>query len=236
MADAPLPLEQSRLRSRGGCLFLGLPMLLVPLVIGAYGMIWGMGIQGRAASGERTLIAYEGCEAAGPAVLARVERMGLGDPVLAPVEGGFTITARMPEDRRIAAEIPLTLVQIGVFELFYGDDRSEQIATASDVIQVFPRMTGDASATTVVMLEAELAGAIQVRQMQDPDGHLEVWIDGEHVVDLSNKTPITSDEIDIEPEPEHVRDAIELAASRGIVLADPLPCAIDLVDAQPVTP
>jgi hypothetical protein len=61
MSQPPLPLESSRLRSRGGCLFLGLPLVLVPMIIFAYAGVWGLGLRGRPADGERVTLTYAGC-------------------------------------------------------------------------------------------------------------------------------------------------------------------------------
>lgn len=235
MADSQPPLEHSRLRSRGGCLFLGLPMLLVPIVLGAYAWIWGQGLRGRPPTGEVVRMHYAGCPEAEAVVLARVERMGLGGPRSEAVDGGFAIVARMPEDKRVAAQIPLTLAEPGAFELLWGDGE-ERVAGPGDVREVYPRMTGDASANTVVALVPEVAGPLQRRQLDDPEGHLSVRIDGVVVATVPNTSPLTEHEVEIEPEPEETRAAIERAAARAIVLADPLPCAVELVDAAPAAP
>lgn len=233
MSQPPLPLESSRLRSRGGCLFLGLPLVLVPLIILAYAGVWGLGLRGRVASGDRVILTYSACPEAQEPVLARVSSMGLGDPVAEATEGGFTLTATMPEDARVAEQIPATLTERGDFAVYYGPDRADQVAGRAEVTSVFPRMTGDASATSVVKLDPAVGGPLQRRQLDDPLGFLEVWVDGVHVDTLPNTSPITEHEIDIEPMAEGARDAIEESAARSIVLAHPLPCDIALVSREP---
>jgi hypothetical protein len=158
--------------------------------------------------------------------------MGLGEPIAQSTDGGFTITATMPGDTRVAAQIPATLAERGEFALYYGPDRADQVAGPDDVASVFPRMTGDASATSVVKLDPELAGPLQRRQLDDPQGFLEVYVDGVHVDTLPNTSPITEHEIDIEPMAEGARDAIEESAARAIVLASPLPCEIALTSQE----
>ncbi|TNE84646.1 MAG: hypothetical protein EP330_28650 [Deltaproteobacteria bacterium] len=227
MSETKPPLESSRLRSRGGCLFLGLPLVLVPAIILAYAGVWGLGLRGRPAEGDTVRVSYAGCPEAGAPVLARVEQMGLGDPRIEEQEGGFALIARMPADERVAAQIPITLTERGKFELYWGAERAERVAGPEDVVEVFPRMTGDASATSVVKLDPELAGPLQRRQLEDPQAHLEVFVDDVHVDTLNNTSPLTENEVDIEPMAEGARDAIEEAAARAVVLANPLPCDIE---------
>lgn len=223
------------LRGRGGCFMLLVPAVLIPVVIGGYMTMFGLGIQGRAPTGDRVVMNYDGCEAAADVVLARVSHMGLGDPVVAErSKQGFSISARMPEDARVAGLIPASLTEIGVFSLHWRE--GEQIADASDVIEVFPRMTPDASAMTIVKLEEKLGVEIQLRQMEDPAGHITVRVDGVQVVELGNDDAIVNGEVAIDPSSELVRDAIEEAAALAIMVADPLPCAIVLVDTAVLVP
>ena len=183
-SDAPMSLDHSRLRSRGGCLFLGLPLILIPVVIGGYAFVFGMGMRGRAPMGPVMAMQYQGCESASDAVLARVTDMGLGEPEATLTEAGFTIQARMPADRRVAARIPTELVEVGSFELRAEGPDGERLAGPEHIESVFPRLTGDGSAITVVSLQAELGGSIQRRQMDDPEGELVVLVDGVEIVRL----------------------------------------------------
>lgn len=234
--SSPAEIPPDPHRKRGGCVFLVVPTVMIPLVLGGYAMMWGLGIQGRAPTGDRVEMSYTGCPEARDVVLSRVENMGLGDPKAASTETGFTITAQMPDDARVAGLIPETLTERGVFAVYYGADRADLVAQFSDVERVFPRMTTDASAVSVVELKAELGVTIQSRQMQDPEGFLELWVDDVFLERFGNNAPLVNGEIEIEPEPETHRDAIERAASRAIVLADPLPCAIELNTTAVVSP
>lgn len=234
--SSPVEIPPEPHRGRSGCVFLVIPTVMIPLVLGGYGLMWGMGIQGRTPTGDRVEMQFSGCEEAKVAVLARVEHMGLGAPSGASTDNGFSITAQLPDDARVAHQIPVSLTERGDLALYYGADRAEQIAGAGDVTQVFHRMTTDASALSVVTLDADLGVEIQKRQMADPEGHLEVWIDGVFIERFENSGAMVSGEIEIEPEPDLAREAIERAASRVVVLANPLPCEIELESTRVITP
>ncbi|MCO4744781.1 MAG: hypothetical protein KC912_08330 [Proteobacteria bacterium] len=223
-------------RSRGGCFFLVLPVVLIPTVIGGYTLMFGLGVAGRAPTGDRVQMDFEGCIEAREVVVSRVEHMGLGDPTAATTDGGFSVTAQMPDDARVAGMIPESLTEVGDMELYYGAGRTDPLASQADVVDAFPRMTTDASATSVIKLVPEVGIAIQKRQMEEPSGFIELYIDDKLVMTVQNAAPIVDNELDIEPEPELAREAIERAASRAIAVADPLPCAISLRSTSVIAP
>lgn len=226
--------DDDALQPNPGCWLLVLPVLAGIGVVIAYGYLFYTGAQGRPADGDRVVMAFEGCPEALPVVQARVERMGLGDPSAASVEGGFTVTARLPAESRVAGHIPETLAKQGHFSVV--DPASGTVIVEGHVEDTELHLGLMGTPTTIVQLDEQ--GATTLREWMEThhEGKVGYVIDGTTVKERTNLPAEPRGRLELEPYGDLEQDRMESAAERSLILSNPLPCEVTLRSAEPVPP
>jgi hypothetical protein len=224
--------DEGALQARGriGMLVLILPILSIVTTGAAYAIAMWYGVAGRPAQGPLVRIDLDGCAEAEPLVRARVEQMGLPEVVFAPRPGGFSVTARLPDDPRTHASIPTTLAATGTFEvrpIVGDDDGAEVIVSRADVEFTSTYMAFLDAPKVLVQLKREPARALQQHMGAHPNDRLGYWVDGRRVTVRNNMPPESRGQITLDLGAATDIDRMDFAAAAGIVLEHgPLPCAL----------
>lgn len=224
MRVEPLDPDDPRLQGRPlwGLLILTLPIVGVVFTVIAYALTVGMGVRGRAPTGERVVLAFTGCPEASEAVVARMRDMGLEpDPVEVP--GGFGFETVLPEDPDVARRIPATLVAPGAFEI-RGEDTL--LATGADVTDASVRMDLMMVPSTLVQIGPEAADRVVKHVRAHPEGRLQFVLDGAPIGSQSNRNPVGVGEVEIAPPGLDGEPRFHAVAEWSVVVDHPLPCAI----------
>ena len=163
------------------------PLFSVLFVFAAYGLLFGLGVLGREADGDRVQISFQGCPEAKEALAHRVDTMGLGDPQW--TDSPLAVTVTLPSDPLDAEDIPKTLVRPGVMEIYQdGDDTptftNAQITTAA------PRLDLTMIPYTVMTLDAEAWAQAREAAGTEPKGRWRFDLDGETIGYQSNEVKI----------------------------------------------
>ncbi len=211
--EVPLP--------KWGCVLLVVPILAIGGVMGAYGWLALNVLRGTPAAGPRVTLPFVGCPAAADAVLARVERMGLQQPVVTPTADGFTMEVDGPPDPKIASKLGPTLVRPGRVELVGPD------GTVTAWQGAFIRLDLRMVPSTVFTLLPGDVDRVAAWQRAAPEGDLVVRMDGAEIGRIENRTP-TGSEVSIEPPDSETEAGMHEAAARSVAAAFPLPCELRL--------
>lgn len=215
---------------------LGLAMLTVPIVgivvVGiSYVVLYSMGAQGRMAEGPQVRIDFEACEQARPILKARVDWMGLPDPVWADTEGAWSVTTRLPAQRPdappVEEAVPATLAAPGVLEVREGNDGAV-LVDRSGVASATVEMTFLDMPRAVVELDEAHAITLRDHMMAHFGDHVSYWLDGQRVMRRDNLPAIEDGRLEIILEGE-VSDLTRLdfvAATALVVQHGPLPCPV----------
>lgn len=230
--------EPLNMQRRGA---LGIVVLVVPVVsiiavgIGYAILLW-YGYAGHPAEGARTRIDFEACPAAQAVIQKRVERMGLPDPVFAPIDKGFSLTVRMPANEQVAADIPATLSAPGKLEVMRGE-HDGLIAGPEDIADVSVSMGFMDAPRTWIKLSPAATARLKDAMSADMQGHISIWVDGEVVTRRKNAPPIADGQLDLAAEGQADVNVVTFAAAMGVILSSgPLPCPITLLGTTRLDP
>ncbi len=219
------------MKPRKGAIILVIPILMVVVVFVGYGVMFGLGISGRAADGKRVTLAWEGCPEALDVVQHRVEGMGLGNPVYSKTDAGFTVEVTLPADPDVAAEIPRTLATPGFLRAHPTTDPNRTLFTSDQVEKGAIRQDLTLSPWTVITLSDEGVEALKAYIDEDREGRVTYLLDGLPIGSVSNLKGPTP-EVELSPEGKDDRDRMHKAAARAIIVdSGPLPCPLDRVKA-----
>lgn len=211
------------IQPRIGCWFLVLPIALAVVLLVGYGALLLFGARGRPATGPVATLTFTGCPEAQEVVAARVEQMGLGDPVFTETEEGFTLTARLPDDPRVIDRIPDTLARTGHFEV-----RDGAAVIASGVQEATVRLDLSGSPVASVQLGPEDTRVLAEHMKANPEGEIQLWLDDQRVGGRKNDPPDEIGRLDLSGDLSHV-DRITLAAEQAVILGSgPLPCPVEV--------
>ncbi len=214
------------MRPRKGAILLVIPIVSVVLVAVLYVGMFTLGIRGRAADGERVTMEWEGCPEAAPILRARVERMGLGDPQLEVDGRRIRLTATLPAEPDVAAQIPHTLARRGILRAYEASTPATTLFTNADIVDVGIRQDLTLMPWTVLTLTEEARLRLQEVVLANREGRVHYTLDGEPIGSVSNLkgAPV---EVELTPEGTDDRDRMHKAAARTVILASgPLPCAL----------
>ncbi len=198
-------------------------MLAIAAVFCAYGYLGFTAWSGRPASGASTALGFDGCPQAGRVILNRLTQMGFTDAIVVADAGGFVVTVTLPEDARIAADIPLTLATPGHVSVAQGNGLPLVPAVAAASV----RMDIRAIPVTVFELSADDARKIASWQGANTSGEIAIYLDGAEIGRQSNLAQ-TGTEIEVEPTGPDEQSRMEAAAARAVVANHPLPCPVSL--------
>ncbi len=229
------PLNMQR-RGALGIVVLVVPILSILAVGIGYVLLMWYGYTGRPADGAFTRVDFEACPAAQPVIQKRVERIGLADASYAPREKGFSLTVRMPDDDRVAADIPATLAAPGRIEVARGE-RDGLIAGPEDVEDVSVSMGFMDAPRTWIKLKPAATERLKDAMSADMQGHISIWIDGEVVTRRKNAPPVADGQLDVVPEGQSDVNVVAFAAAMGVILSSgPLPCQVSVVNTTRLDP
>lgn len=216
-----------------GCLIYAAPLVAVPMVFAAYGYLFYSGLGGRPADGARVEIAFDGCEAAGPIIEARVQRMGLGDPVFGTRDSGPMIEVTLPTDEEVANDVPTTLARTGAFEIRAGD---EVLFDNSALTDATVRMDIMMSPWVVLRLQEDAEASLHAHQKTDLSAETSYWIDGVKLGRISNQKTVMGGEVELPGDAANDRARMQRAAADALVLSSgPLPCSVSVVSVHPAS-
>ncbi len=223
--DGPRSPTPEEMTPRPGAFFLLVPVIAIFIVFLLYAYLFASGMTGRPATGLSVEITFETCPEAEEAVRARVEEMGLGEPVFGADAAGFTLTAVLPDTPDAVEQIPPTLSTTGLFEVRAGD---EVLVNSADVLSAGVRLDMTMAPTTLIVLTLDGAKVVAKHMNADPEGTLSFFIDGVEVYSQSNHTPFDEAELEIPPSADGDQARMALAAHRGIIVGNPLPCGAQI--------
>ncbi|TVQ88725.1 MAG: hypothetical protein EA397_16140 [Deltaproteobacteria bacterium] len=230
-ADNPIP------RPGWGCFFFSAPLAFALLIAAAYGVLFGAGMLGASADGERVTITFETCPEAQPLLSARVDHMGLGDPEWTERSSRLSLTATLP-GTEIAEHIPPTLARPGGFTLRTGPAREDPILLDHRALQSAEFSLKELGNPLVLLRLTASARTELIAHMESaPDGHISIWVDDELVLSRPNDPPFRRDEIDVRAEGADGRDNIRRAVDWAMLMTfGPLPCPTRLVQTRRAEP
>ncbi len=225
--------DDPRLKQRPiwGLLILILPIVGVLVVFALYAGMWAIGISGRAASGPRATLTFDGCPQARPLLEARLADMGLDDAAWTDTPGGFAVEVSLTGDPDVDARIPRTLAMPGALEIRGGD---EALATNIDVVEASVRLDLLMVPSVLVKVGPEAAARVKEHVRANPGGQLRFLVDGVDVGGQSNLEPVAVGDLELAPDGYDVsldRERMHAVAAWSVVLDHgPLPCAVSPED------
>jgi hypothetical protein len=219
------------LKPRKGAILLVIPILSVIAVGILYVGMFTLGIQGRAADGDRRTFAWSTCAEAQPVVEARVAAMGLGEPEATFADGILRLTTTLPAEADVAARIPQTLAMPGVITGTAESDPARTVITNADITAAAMRQDLTLMPWTVLTLTEAAQERLRAFVLEERDGKVVYRLDGQTIGTVSNLKGAPR-EVELTPEGTDDRDRMHKAAERSVVLGSgPLPCPL-----TPVTP
>lgn len=221
---------EQNIRPRAGCWILAVPIVIAVLLVGSYGAIFLLGVQGRAPEGPVARMSFSGCDEAEPVIRARVEEMGLGDPQWEAPSGGFALTARLPAWQGATDQIPATLTAPGEFAARAGPDAGGRVlASDEDIASATMRLDFAATPSTAVRLGPTAAREVTRWMDEEPQGVTSLWLDGEHIGTRDNDPDTPGDRFTLEPASEERQAIIQQAAAWAVILNHgALPCPVQV--------
>jgi hypothetical protein len=242
MDSEPLPAQEGAAPSqvtdatpRAGCLFFLLPVGFAVAIFLAYIALFTVGSVGGSAAGARVAMTFETCPEAASLIEARSDQMGLGDPVLEPVEGGLRLTATLP-DTPAADTVPETLARGGDLRIRAGESADGEVVVGHDGVEEAELSLKELGNPLVVLtLTREAHRTLEAHMEAHIEGQIGLWIDDEVILVRPNDPPFRRQEIDLRAEGEDGVDNLRRAADWAIVVSHgPLPCPTSLRQVSPV--
>lgn len=214
------------MQPRKGALLLLVPVALVFATLVAYVGLFALGVIGRAADGERVVLAFAACPEAQPVIARRVDGMGLGDPQFATTPEGFSLTVTLPSDPDVAAAIPTTLATPGRLVARRVGAPEPVLFTEARVTSASIRQDLTMIPWTVLTLDEAGVASLLAWAREQREGRVEYLLDGAPIGEVSNTQPISA-EVELSPMLEDDRLRLHRAAEWAIVLnGGPLPCPV----------
>ena len=205
-------------------MILSLPILGVGVVFVLYGIMWSMGLSGRAAKGEVVELAFDGCAEAQPLIEARLADIGLTEATWRSVSGGFAVQTRLTGDPQVDATIPATLATPGALEVRAD---GTVIATNADLTEATVRMDLFMVPYVLLHLDADAAQRAQDAMRADPTGKLAFFVDGEDIGWQSNQNTVAKGNLEVSLHITDEEARMHAVAAWSVVLDHgPLPCGV----------
>lgn len=218
------PDDIEALKPRKGALVLLIPVFLVFLVLGVYIVTFVVAVQGRAADGERVTLTWSACPEAQEVIARRVEAIGLGDPVFATIDGGFTLTATLPSDPQVAMGIPATLTEPGVLQAMAGDT---VIFDNSDILSGSIRQDLTLIPWTVLRIDDDAVQRLGEAVMAERRGEVDYVLDGRKIARVSNLKGYGPEvEFTAEDASTDLERMMKTARRTVVIGSGPLPCPV----------
>lgn len=228
--NAPLPSQDGAVpnystdgKPRAGCIFVILPVFLAAGILIAYIVLFGVGSLGFAAGGDRVHLDIQTCPEARDLITARVDMMGLGNPVYGDVDGGFTLDATLPATPA-AATLHQALVRTGDFHIKAGTDGPDVVGPDGVKSAEFS-LKELGNPLVVVTLDREAQKTLEKHMEDHVEDEITVWIDEELVFQRENDPPFRRQEVDLRAEGDDGQANMTRAVDWAMVVTHgPLPC------------
>ena len=213
--------------------FMAAPMIFAALLLFAIGTLFLLALRGGEATGARVEITLAACPDALPIVEARAGAIGLGDPVLTPTDAGGALVATLPGLEGDEALIPALLAAPGALELRAGD---AVVATTADLTVAQVRLDESGLPYTWIELRPAPLKALTDAIAADPEGTVDIWLDGARVAERPNSRSVADGGIRVVDVGEMPgTDRMRRAVDRSILLSHgPLPCAVTVQGVRPM--
>ena len=137
--------------------------------------------------------------------------------------------ATLPDDPDVAAEVPNSLVQPGLFEVRDGEQGGPVLLGPELVEGAVVRMDISMTPRTAIQIDHDAAKEIHQHQATTPSGVLSFWLDGVRIGGLSNMGLIAEPEFEVIPTAETEKQQMERAARYAVIIDAPMPCPARLV-------
>jgi hypothetical protein len=215
--------------------------MLAPVIFATLLMLAAVGLfvasmVGGSARGDRVELRLEGpCAAAAlPLVQARIDAVGLGDPLLELKDGALALQATLPGLQDDHAAIPALLSRRGAFEVV---GPGGPITRPDDVLAAQVRLDESGAAYTWVDLRPEAVEAVEAAREADPEGELQLVIDGAPTVPRPNSVAVVEGGLRVLPDMQDPRQRMRIATDHAIALEHgPLPCALTAAGVRVLQP
>lgn len=220
------------LQGRGcGVFFLAAPVVMFLFVVVAYGHLAWYGLSEREPEGDPAILTYQGCEEARGVVQSRVDLMGFAGVVDGIDDTHFRVRMVMPEEERVAAQLPQTLMVPGVFEV--RDESGEEVLLASrQVLAASPRLDLLMNPSLVVEIPEEAARALRERQEAAPQGQWSYWLDGVRISGQKHLKAVEGNELEVVPPIDDEQQKTDTVAAWWVAVAHPLPCPVTWISTE----
>jgi hypothetical protein len=215
-------------RPKAAVIFLALPLVFAGALLAALALLFLMSHIGGEATGTRVALRFDGpCAAeALPLVEARAASIGLGEPVFAARDGQLHLTATLPGLPDDMRAMPALLVREGRVEVRQG---MVVLANNGDMAKIVLEASGEGSPYTWLGLKPDAATRVAAALEADPEGQLEIVVDGEIVAERPNSISLKNDGLRLVTGQGEAEARMRTAIDWSITLRHgPLPCALQL--------
>jgi len=227
MSDVEDIVDQTSGQGCGFILYLA-PLVMFAVVIVLYAWFGWHVYDGRPADGERVLLHVEACEQADSVLADRLSQMGL-QPTLERRDGEVVVVdVVLPSDARVASAIPVTLVEVGRFEVRTQD--GEEILVSSDQVEgALARLNVMMQPRLGVALSEEAIRSLREIQRTTPNAQLSFWLDGYRIGGQTLLKQFTAAEVEVALSDVDERIQMEKIAGWAVSIGTPLPCAASVL-------
>lgn len=206
--------------------FMALPLGFALFLLLATGLLFLLALRGGTPEGDRVQLSWAGCVEAGPVVLARAEAVGLGAPVLRSEGDRIVLEATLPGLPDDDEAIPTLLARPGTLALRDGSGGTALTEAAVLLAQV--RLDEAGLPYTWVEVEESAYASLDERIKADPEGSLQVLVDGNFLVERPNSREVSDGGVRlVEGVEMDSKRRMRRAVDRSIALTHgPLPCSL----------
>lgn len=224
--------RMEQVQGRGcGVFFLAVPVVMILFVVINYAILAWYGLSEREAEGDAAILTYQGCEDAREVVQSRMNLMGFSGVVEEMEDTYFRVRMVMPEEERVADQLPQTLIIPGVFEV--RDEAGEEVLLASEKVgAASPRLDLLMNMSLVVEIPDEDASALRERQQAAPQGQWSYWLDGVRISGQKHLKPVEGSELEVVPSIDDEQEKADRVAAWSVAVAHPLPCPVVWVSTE----
>ena len=157
-------------------------------------------------------------------VRTRIEAIGLGEPSVQIEGSGLKIKAQFPDLPDALETIPAMLGSQGMLEIKY---KGSTLVKRDDLLDAAISLDEGGIPYVALKLKSDARTRLSEAVEKDPQGFLDIHLDGKLIVHRPNTAKIPSDELKVISEQGDSRARMRKAADRSIVLRNgPLSCAL----------